>query len=73
MNREYDTSYKTEYSTENKRQNGGNPDISSYIGNMSLNEKKVIANMLNAVKKETDGKAKAQERISGWDGPSWKC
>ena len=68
MNLQYDTSYTTEYAAENKRQN----NISSYIDNMSKNEKKVIVDMLNTVNKAANGRNKEQERISGWDGPTWK-
>ena len=68
MNLQYDTSYTTEYAAENKRQN----NISSYIDNMSKNEKKVIVDMLNTVNKVANERNKEQERISGWDGPTWK-
>lgn len=68
MNLQYDTSYTTEYAAESKRQN----NISSYIDNMSKNEKKVIVDMLNTVNKAANGRNKEQERISGWDGPTWK-
>lgn len=50
------------------------PDLTQYTKNMSLKEKKVIENMLEALHKDTSNGLHGEkvERISGWDGPSWK-
>jgi len=70
----YDTSYSKEYiKKESKVKNShyAHKDISEYLQNMSVNEKQVIANMLDSVKGNKTGD-EVQNRISGWDGPSWK-
>lgn len=62
----YDTSYTDEFANQ-KYKNEPVTDLCKYMQNMSANEKKVIANMLEAINNKNP-----VERISSWDGPSWK-
>ena len=65
----YDTSYTEEFANKDDDNETVPSDLSDYIKNMSVNEKRVISKMLHSV----NGKGKESvERISSWDGPSWK-
>ena len=63
------------------------PDLTQYMKNMTTKEKDVVKNMLRATQGEQQQQPqqqqqqqpqqkkkedRIQERISGWDGPSWK-
>ena len=65
---QYDTSYTDEFMSKDVGEgNKKIPDLSHYFKNMTVNDKKVIVDMLKTVE------SKSCERISDWDGPSWKC
>ena len=77
----YDTSYTDEFA---KRQDDyvndcvrEYPDISKHFKKMTVKERKVIEGMLSAIKAgespdDPQDRFGMIERISGWDGPSWK-
>jgi len=76
----YDTSYTAEYATQEeddmKVYVDMYPDLTQYMKNMTTKEKDVVKKMLKAAQEtQEDNKGdgeRVQERISGWDGPSWK-
>jgi len=73
----YDTSYTDEFTNQEedniKVSVSQYPDLTQFIKNMSVKEKGVVNKMFSYVKKGVEDQPEViQQRISGWDGPSWK-
>lgn len=70
------TSYGTSYTNDFNMMSQQKSQISNtaqYLKNMSLQERKVIKDMVSKVTKNTNnGRSEAVSRISNWEGPSWK-
>jgi len=67
----YDTSYTDEFANNDNKNMSRNdkPDLNNYMKHLSLKEKSVISSMLQSVNGQTH---EPVDRISSWDGPSWK-
>lgn len=76
MKPNYETSYSEGFGTREednvKAYLTQYPDLAQYTKNMSVKEKKVVQSMLEALRIADCEEGKKVERISGWDGPSWK-